>query len=239
MRNDYKYLIFDADHTLIDFDADVERAFHKALAAVGRDEPAVLRTCIDFDNGNWDKIGLSDVHLPHVQQNFHELYRTHVREIFEHAGRLHGFLPQAKQAEDTFNTEFSAPAHFMDGAEETVKTLSRFFRVCVATNGLAAMQYGRLKPLKPWLHRIFISEELGAIKPNGAYFTALLKELNAAAGECLMIGDSLSSDVAGANAVGMDCVWFNRKKIPLPEGVAVTAQISSLGELTPLLAGTF
>ena len=58
MRKDYKYLIFDADHTLIDFDADVERAFHKALAAIGRDEPPVLRTCVVFDSGYWDSIGL-------------------------------------------------------------------------------------------------------------------------------------------------------------------------------------
>lgn len=237
MRKDYKYLIFDADHTLIDFDADVERAFHKALAAIGRDEPAVLRTCVDFDNGNWDRIGLSDVHSPEVQARFHELYRAHVRAIFEHAGAVHGFLSQARQTEETFNREFCAPAHFIEGARETVEKLSKKYRICVATNGLTDMQYGRLEPFAPYLYRVFVSEELGAIKPSGEYFDYLLKALGAKAQECLMIGDSLSSDMAGASAAGMDRVWFNRSRSALPRGVSVTAEIHKIAELVPLLEG--
>lgn len=237
MRNNYRFLIFDADHTLIDFDADVERAFHRALAAVGRDEPEILRTCIDFDNGNWDRIGLSDVHLPQIQERFHELYRAHVKQIFEHAGKKHGFFERAGRAEEAFNQEFCAPAHLIDGAVETVARLSERYRVCIATNGLADMQYGRLEPFAPYLHRLFVSEEMGAIKPSGAYFRRILSELGADCRDCLMIGDSLSSDVAGANAAGIDCVWLNRSRRLLPEGVHVTAEIFALTELLPLLQG--
>ena len=50
-----------------------------------------------------------------------------------------------------------------------------------------------------------------------------------------MIGDSLSSDITGANAVGMACVWFNRRAEALPDGVKVRAVIRDLRELLAML----
>ena len=160
-----------------------------------------------------------------------------MRAIFEHAGAVHGFLSQARQTEETFNREFCAPAHFIEGARETVEKLSKKYRICVATNGLAEMQYGRLAPFEPFLFRVFVSEEMNAIKPSGEYFNYLLKALGAKAQECLMIGDSVSSDMAGASAAGMDRVWFNRSRSALPRGVSVTAEIHKIAELVPLLEG--
>jgi FMN phosphatase YigB (HAD superfamily) len=66
------------------------------------------------------------------------------------------------------------------------------------------------------------------------FFEKILEDLHATKEECLMIGDSLSSDVKGANAVGIDCVWLNQRGTPLPEGVSAV-QISSLAELKNLL----
>ena len=50
-----------------------------------------------------------------------------------------------------------------------------------------------------------------------------------------MIGDSLRSDIAGANAVGMDCIWFDRRGEGFPEGVHVRAVIHDLRELLSML----
>lgn len=235
MRSDYKYLIFDADHTLIDFDADVARAFHTALAAVGRDEPDVLRTCIEFDNGNWDRIGLCNVHLPHIQENFHKMYREHVTAIFEHAGKVHGFSAQTKKAEEVFNAAFCEPSHFYDDTEQVLERLAKKYELYVATNGLTVMQRGRLSALEGCIRHVFVSEELGTIKPSVDFFARMLQKLNAKPQECLMVGDSLSTDIAGANAAGIDCVWLNRGGAALTKTHSVAAQITSLTELLTLL----
>ena len=63
----------------------------------------------------------------------------------------------------------------------------------------------------------------------------MLDELQTTADRCLMIGDSVRSDIVGANAVGMDCIWFNRRAEELPQGVRVKATVSDLRRLPALL----
>ncbi|MBO7736273.1 MAG: HAD-IA family hydrolase, partial [Clostridia bacterium] len=109
------------------------------------------------------------------------------------------------------------------------------YKICIATNGLYEMQSSRLQEFLPHTHAFFVSETLGIIKPNRAFFTGMLTALQAKAEECLFIGDSLTSDVAGANTVGMDCVWFNPKAKQLPEGYTVKGQIEKIEDLQKYL----
>lgn len=232
----YGYLIFDADHTLIDFDEDEKRAFRAAFAAAGNavDERAV-EACWEHSWRNWERLGLNDVHLPEIQNGYHGLYREHVRTLFDYVEQMYGLCGRRAEAEEAFCRTLAESSHPVAGAEETLRALSEKYRICVATNGLAQMQRGRLAGLAPFLYRVFISEEMGVIKPNEEFFDIMLRDLNAAAEDCLMIGDSIFSDVAGANAAGMDCVWFDRRGHGVPQGVTVTARITRLPQLCEML----
>ncbi len=235
MKN-YRYLIFDADHTVIDFDADERRAFRAAFSAAGvAAEEAVIEDLWAFSARNWEALGLNNVHLPAVQQGYHAMYRDHVRAIFDYIEARYGLNGRRQAAEAAFSEALTLPAHTFAGVGEVLSRLKAHYRLCVATNGLIEMQPGRLSSLAGNFFRVFISEEVGAIKPTGAFFSYMLRALDARAEECLMIGDSLSSDVKGANAAGMDCVWLNRSGRALPEGYFATAVISSLDELPALL----
>lgn len=236
MNKRYRYIIFDADHTLIDFDADERRAFRAAFGAAGREAPAqAIEDCWDYSWKNWAAMGLNEVHTERIQREYHALYREHIRALFDYAEEKFGLCGRREEAEAEFVRSLCLPAHCVAGAEEVVRALSEKYVVCAATNGLSEMQRGRLSVLSPYLYKLFVSEELGFIKPNGGFFRAVTDGLGASAEECLMIGDSLTSDMAGAQAAGMDCVWFNRSGQALPEGVHVAAQISELKELLNLL----
>lgn len=232
----YDYIIFDADHTLIDFDADERRAFYAAFGAAGISASAeTVEDCWRFSYMNWGSLGLNDVHLPEIRSAYHDLYNAHVRALFDYADTVYGLNGRRERAEEAFMSALRQPSHPIDGAEEVVRALAEGYRVCVATNGLACLQKGRLRGFEQYLYRVFISEELGTIKPDPLFFNAVLRELNAPAGRCLMVGDSLSSDIAGANDAGMDCVWFDRRRHAVLENVAVTARITDLRELLGLL----
>ena len=232
----YDYLIFDADHTVIDFDADERRAFRAAFAAAGMDaDPDMVETCWAFSARNWGELGLNDVHLPELRARYHALYHTHVRDIMRFADAQYGLGAGRAQAEKVFSEALSRPAHPVEGAVETLTALRNKYRLCIATNGLAAMQAGRLSELAPLFERVFVSEEMGVVKPDPAFFAQMLRALGTTADRCLMIGDSLSSDIAGAAAAGMDSVWFNRRGAPLPAGVRVKAVISRLPQLLAML----
>lgn len=227
----YRCILFDADDTLVDYAKDSERAFRAALCAVGREgDEEALDVLVRFDFGNWDLVGLCDVHLPHVRDNFHELYRNHVHDIFVHADMVCGFNGKANEAERAFMKEFSMPGQPMEGAEEVVGALKGEYRLYAATNGLSELQKTRLSAFG--LDGIFVSEELGAVKPSPDYFSRIFEALGESAENCLFVGDSLSADIAGAQACGMDSVWLNRRGAVCPSGVR---EIRSLKELLNLL----
>lgn len=235
-KREYGYIIFDADHTLIDFDEDEKRALRRAFYVAGA---AFTEETIEdlwrFSAENWGRLGLYNVHLPEIQAGYHALYYKHVRELFCYADEKYALRGRRAEAERAFEETLALPAHPIEGAEEVVRALAERYRVCVATNGLTRLQTGRLSPFAPFLFRVFISEEIGSIKPCGAFFAAMLRSLGARAEECLFVGDSLGSDIAGARGAGMECVWFNRRRLPLPAEFGKTAQIADLRELLALL----
>ena len=70
---------------------------------------------------------------------------------------------------------------------------------------------GRVKAsgIGQYVDGVFISEEIGAQKPDPKFFWAIFDKLeDHDASGYLMIGDRLSSDIKGANNVGMDNVLF-------------------------------
>jgi len=79
------------------------------------------------------------------------------------------------------------------------------------------------------------SRETGAVKPAPRMFSTLFALLGEAAGDCVMVGDSLEDDVKGAEACGcpailLDCAG-RRRDLDVP-------RIESLAEL-PAALGLF
>lgn len=94
--------------------------------------------------------------------------------------------------------------------------------------------------IRPYLQSIVISAEFGQRKPAPGIFEHALRELNAAPTEAVMVGDSLSADVAGAHNLGMRAVWITRR-VDTPENRSLANElrpdgvITALDELPPLL----
>ncbi len=232
----YELLIFDADHTLIDFDADERRALRAAFTAAGKRYQAEdIEDIWRFSAENWLHLHLHETHRPEIQTQFHALYHEHVRHIMAYMdGKFH-LGERLALARRAFEETLALPAHFIEAADELLCALSQTHRVCIATNGMTEMQHGRLATVKSYLSGLFISEEMGLVKPNPAFFEYILEKTGVAREKCLMVGDSLATDIAGANGAGIDCVWFNRRKQPLPEGYCVNGVISHLAEIKNFL----
>ena len=88
--------------------------------------------------------------------------------------------------------------------------------------------------MEKYFYRVYISEDIGVIKPLSAFFSRILDDLGARPGQCLMIGDSLESDVAGAKGAGIDSCWLNADGRPCGN-VRPDYIVRGLGELLPLL----
>ena len=82
-----------------------------------------------------------------------------------------------------------------------------------------------------------ISADFGRRKPHPAIFQAAVRQLGAEPAEALYVGDTVTDDVDGAHAAGLDVVWINPDGAEVPHGhAAPTFSISSLTELPGVLA---
>ncbi len=236
----YRYLIFDADHTLIDYTADEREALLRIFSEIGlKTTDEMLARAQYLSEFTWSEAGLYDVSSARIQKEYHRLYKTHLDLLFARAFEEFSCDFSPKRAGELLLKYLEYGRNKMDGATRTLAALSRKtggkYKIYIATNGLSSIQRARLGDLSAYIEDIFISEEMGAIKPQKEFFTTLLQKTGASAKECLMIGDSLSSDVSGAINAGMDCCWLNHNKKPCKSGLTPTFEIEKLTDLLEIL----
>ncbi len=135
--------------------------------------------------------------------------------------------------------EFLSEQHeLIAGALEVTKELSKHFALYIVTNGIKTVQRRRFaaSELKPYFKDIFISEELGFEKPHRGYFDAVARRIkNFSPEHVLIVGDSLTSDIKGGIAAGIDTCWYEPHGLPSPADIPMTYRIKALEDLVPLL----
>lgn len=85
---------------------------------------------------------------------------------------------------------------------------------------MSALQYHGLNPAG-----VFTSEDAKSYKPRKELFQLALSSVKLGADEVVHIGDSLSSDVKGASALGIHTIWVNRSRREVPVGVTSIANL--------------
>jgi len=120
-------------------------------------------------------------------------------------------------------------------ALELLDYLKGKYSLTIVSNGFAEVQYSKLRStgIYPYFDHIVLSEQAKALKPDPQIFEYALNLNNAKAEEVLMIGDSLATDITGAQNAGIDHVWFNPAEEETERDVMTT--ITSLRELFDIL----
>lgn len=116
---------------------------------------------------------------------------------------------------------FEESKQFLDSCPVPVYVVSNIDRDDV----LQAINYHGLKPAG-----VFTSEDAKSYKPRKELFEFALKSTGLSADEVVHIGDSLSSDVAGASAVGISAIWVNRSNREVPAGVTAVGNLLEVFE---------
>ncbi len=206
----YKWLLFDADGTLLDFHLAERVSLCTALSAYGIDATGeIISAYSAINQAIWKKIELG-------QFDRAELNRVRFSQLAERFG----FTYDAEEIGRKYFSLMETQGHLIDGALELCQDLRRTYSLSIITNGTANIQHGRMDgtPLLACMDGFFISQEIGAEKPSAAFFDAVAAAIPGFDRRgALVIGDSLSSDIAGGIAAGIDTCWYN------PEGKAAPA----------------
>lgn len=137
-----------------------------------------------------------------------------------------------------YQVELGNNIFFNDNAKETLKALEKTYKQYAITNGSIVAQKGKLKKsgLDKIFDGVFISEEIGIDKPNKEFFDIVFENVGSTdTREYLLVGDSLTSDILGANNAGIKNIWYNPEKKGKNLDVIVNFTICDLREVVEIL----
>lgn len=100
----------------------------------------------------------------------------------------------------------------LPGADEVVRELAKRYPLTIISNGFKEVQYYKFEHsgLAECFAHTIISEEVGINKPQPEIFRIALQMNGVTADEAIMIGDSYSSDIAGAKNADIDQIWLHK-----------------------------
>jgi len=227
----YRYLFFDADGTLFDFEQAEHHAFHSMARDLGlsvqNDHFLQYKAC---NASCWKEFEQGALTLEELKT-----------KRFERFSETSLFLLDANRASQSYQNHLAGQGILFGHSLLILSTLAkRGYTLFLATNGIAEVQRGRLKEsgVSHFFKDIFISEELGWQKPDTRYFSAMLERSNLLGekSHCLMIGDNPESDIRGAMDSGIDSVWYNPHNQALPPDLEATYTVTRLETILNLLA---
>lgn len=224
----YPYLLFDADNTLFDFDA-AERIAHQTVCA---------RAGLPFTEENYALYHRCNAEL------WQDYDRGLCTKEFLLVERFRRYLHASGEAGDPERMcadhidALGSSAILLPGALALCQALHRAgHRLYLITNAVAAVQSRRFSrsELVPCFEDVFISDTVGCGKPQKAYFDYIFQAVpGIRVDNCLVIGDSLSSDIRGANNAGLPCCWYNPKGAERPGDLRIDYEVRTLEEILPI-----
>lgn len=235
--NRYRCLIFDVDDTLLDFGKAFYGAQKDMASLLGMEySDEYVKAAEACGYRAWNECGLSVIDDPDVQRSYHTLYENYLRRQCRYLCQQFGSDASEEALIDCYIGSVTGSRIPMEqDTLEVYRRLSEKYSMVLATNGMTDMQTARTADFMPYTHSLFISQTVGAIKPTSEFFGYMLDRLGCRAGECLMIGDSLSGDIVGAKNAGMDACWFNPKAKPVRGDAVPDYCIGRIGELVDML----
>lgn len=197
-----EFLFLDLDDTILDFHKAERIAISKTIRDFGV-EPTeeILNLYHEINKWHWEQLELG-------RQTRAEILVNRFGVLFE---RL-GVEVDAPKCAKVYEKNLSTGHWFLPGAEEAVASLSKKYRLFLASNGTAVVQKGRMTSanLYRFFEKVFVSQEIGFNKPSKEYFDGCFAQIPGFDKEkAMIVGDSLSSDIKGGINAGIKTVWVN------------------------------
>ena len=225
----YKFLLFDLDHTLLDFDAGEDVALTQLLKEEGVTDIQVYKDYyVPMNKALW-----KDLELKKITKQ--ELVNTRFSKLFAHFG----IEKDGAYLANRYQFYLAQQGQVFSGAVELLDILiDRGYELYAATNGITAIQTGRLAQsgLAPYFNQVFISEQLQTQKPDAEFYEKIGQQIPEFSKEkTVMIGDSLTADIQGGNNAGLDTIWYNPHYLENKTQAQPTYEVHSYQDLLDCL----
>ena len=207
----YRAIFIDIDDTLLDYIPCCREAFELALP----EHPEYFDLFFEISG----RLFSEAKHGLHTIAEVMELYpKEFIATI--------GYPPEAVDPfKHAFRAAWGKTHTLVPGAKEMLENLqAKGYRLFAASNSFGNLQRSRLEKagILKYFEDTYISMDIGYDKPDIRFYQEALRRCGLQAKEVLMIGDSMTTDVIGAQKAGMDALFFDRQKDDL---LQLTAQL--------------
>ena len=226
----YETILFDADGTLLDFHRSEAEAISETMRA-SKIEPsdALISAYSEINADMWKRLERGEIKKSEL------LYLR-----FAVFCERFGFDADFKKMAEDYISNLSSKGYAYDGAEELCQRLSNLCSLYIVTNGVERIQKGRFAKLslKKYFKNVFISGEIGYEKPDVRFFDEVARRIGALdKKKTLIVGDSLTSDMAGGIAFGIDTCLYAPKGKPEECDMDITYVAQSFDEIYGIIVG--
>lgn len=232
-----KAVLFDLDDTLHDdtyaYHNAAEEVAREVAAEHGIDALALKDAYINEAEGFWHRLSADDlkVKLSSIRAS---MWQT----ALERVGA--GGVPElAQRSADRYNAYRTKYFTLFPGAVDLLRALrERGMKLGIVTNGLSETHREKIALLQisEYFDAIFLSDEVGMVKPDPLLFAHACRTLGAAPSQSAMVGDRYDRDVRGALDAGLYTIWLNVRDEHLPPGATPPdATCSSIAEAGRIL----
>lgn len=224
-----KHIFLDLDDTILDFHGAEGVAIVKAFKELGI--PTDEGTIAEYKRINracWESMERGEIERERVLTRRFEI-------LFEKLG----ISLSPEKTQETYAYRLGCEHSFLPGGKELLDELSGLgkYKLYIASNGIYRVQKPRIDAsgIARYFEDIFISEKIGYNKPSAEFFDICFSKIrDFKKEECIIVGDSLSSDILGGKNAGILTCFFN------PHGKAADSiipdyEIRELSELVPIL----
>lgn len=225
----YEFILWDIDDTLIDFKESEAKAlsacFNAFEVSVSDEE---LRVYSEINRKYWGLLEQGKVEKKSMLERRFDDFIEYL-DISHIKGSVINTMYQEALGDHVV---------MYPGAYELCQKYQGIKKQYALTNGTIVAQNKKLNNtgLKDLLDGVFISDEVGYQKPDKRFFEYCFDQIPGFQKEkAIMIGDSLSSDMKGANNTGIDCCWYNPRGEQLSDGLEITYEISDLRDVGRLV----
>ena len=226
----FSYILLDADNTLMDFNMAEEYALEMTLRSYGLPyEEEIHRVYNGINTELWERLNRGEIKKEDL-----------LIERFRHFYQEMNWKPKEDYVKinQRYLENLSNCSALLEGSLEFCKEMSEKCDLYIITNGVASTQRKRFSrsEIRPYIKDIFISEEIGYQKPEQEFFSFVFEHIPDFQKEkALIIGDTLSSDIEGANRVGVKSCWFNPKNLKNNTEIVCDFIVSNFSQIKEII----
>jgi putative hydrolase of the HAD superfamily len=232
MSKKYQHLFFDLDHTLWDFERNSEETLRELFEELAMQEvikvdfPIFMQCFRKINHALWNAYNQYQTDRKTIRTQRFELIRKELdcppSEVFEQMNLA--YLDRCPQK-----------PHLIPHSVEILEYLQKDYILHIISNGFEEIQKQKMQSsgILHFFAEIVTSESTQYRKPNKEIFEYALSKIKTSKEGTLMIGDNLTTDIAGANNAGIDAIFYNPEQIIHNE--QVTFEVISLKDIKAIL----